>query len=68
MTTPAKTDVTSAPAIVDKVLEIGRKRRQILGDMRTAIEKGDRELVFNLAKRLTGLSDETSARTGSRLN
>lgn len=49
---------------VDKVIEIASKRRRILSEMRTAVQVGDREAVFNLAKKLTGLSDETSYRTG----
>jgi hypothetical protein len=48
---------------VDKVIEIASKRRRILSEMRTAVQVGDREAVFNLAKKLTGLSDETGHRT-----
>lgn len=48
---------------VDKVIEIATKRRRILSEMRTAVEVDDRETVFNLAKKLTGLSDETGHRT-----
>lgn len=47
---------------VDKVIEIASKRRRILSEMRTAVQVGDREAVFNLAKKLTGLGDETSHR------
>jgi hypothetical protein len=48
---------------VDKVMEIANKRRRILSEMRIAVQVGDREAVFNLAKKLTGLGDETGYRT-----
>jgi hypothetical protein len=48
---------------VDKVIEIASKRRRILSEMRTAVQVADKEAVFNLAKKLTGLSDETGYRT-----
>jgi len=54
--------------IVDKVLEIARKRRHILGQMREAIRANDQELVFELARRLTGVSDEECNRANSRIN
>ena len=54
--------------IVDKALEIARKRRHILRQMREAIRANDRELVFELARKLTGVSDEECNRTDSRLN
>jgi hypothetical protein len=50
------------PVIFRKVIEIASKRRRILSEMRTAIHVGDKEAVFNLAKKLTGLSDETGYR------
>jgi hypothetical protein len=53
---------------MDKVIEIASKRRRILSEMRTAVQVGDREAVFNLAKKLTGLGDETSHRTDQSLN
>jgi hypothetical protein len=54
--------------IADKALEIARKRRQILGQMREAIRTNDRELVFELARKLTGVSDEECNRADSRIN
>ncbi len=54
--------------IVVKALEIARKRRNILGQMREAIRTNDRDLVFELARKLTGLSDEECNRADSRIN
>jgi len=54
--------------IVVKALEIARKRRTILEQMREAIRTNDRELVFELARKLTGLSDEERSRIDSRIN
>ena len=50
---------TCSANTVNTVMRIAAKRRQILSEMRVAIGVGDRETVFNLAKKLTGLSDET---------
>ncbi len=57
-----------AEQLVDKILEIARKRREILEQMRRAIEAGDKESVLWLAKKLTGLNDEECHRIDSRLN
>jgi hypothetical protein len=54
--------------VVDKVLEISRKRRHILSQMRDAIRANDQDLVFDLARKLTGLSDEECHRTDPRFN
>jgi len=54
--------------MIEKALEIGKKRRAILSQMREAIRSNDRETVFQLARKLTGLSDEECHRTNSRLN
>jgi len=54
--------------IVDKALEIARKRRQLLEQMREAIYANDRELVFELARKLTGVSGEECNRANSRIN
>lgn len=42
--------------IVERALEISRKRRGYLEAMRKAIRLGDKDSVFELAKKLTGLS------------
>jgi hypothetical protein len=54
--------------MIEKVLEISRKRRGYLDEMRQAIRLGDKDSVFAIARKLTGLSDEKSPRTNSRLN
>jgi hypothetical protein len=54
--------------MIEKLLEIGKKRRAILSQMREAIRSKDHEAVFQLACKLTGLSDEECNRTNSRLN
>jgi hypothetical protein len=54
--------------IIEKALEISRKRRGYLEEMRQAIRAGDKDSVFALARKLTGLSDEKCHRTDTRLN
>lgn len=54
--------------LIKAALEIGRKRRAILLQIREAIRSNDREAVFRLACKLTGLSDEERDRTDPRLN
>ena len=54
--------------IIKRALEISRKRRRYLDAMRQAIRSGDKDAVFELAKKLTGLSDEKRHRTDTRLN
>jgi len=54
--------------LVDRLLEIARKRREILEQMRQAIERGDNEAVVQLAARLTGITDEKCHRIDPRLN
>lgn len=51
-----------------KLLDISRRRRQILEEMRRAVRAEDKELVFLLARKLTGLDDEKCNRTDSRIN
>ena len=63
-----ESDVVCPSALLDRALEIARKRRQILVEMRAAIQRADKEAVFSLAKKLTGLNDETCSRTDSRFN
>ena len=54
--------------LVQIALEISEKRRQILMRIRQAIVHNDKETVFSLAKKLTGLTDEERTGIGSRLN
>jgi hypothetical protein len=71
---PEATDVRSDRGInwsanaLEKVIEIAKKRRGILSEMRAAIQSGDKDLVFQLAKKLTGISDETSNRVDQGLH
>ncbi len=54
--------------LVDKALEISRKRRRALVELRAAVRTGDRERVFLLAKKFVGGTNEKCPRTGSRVN
>ncbi len=54
--------------LIEKALEVARKRRRILEHMHRAVRAGDKDLVFALARKLTGLSDEKCHRTDPRLN
>lgn len=54
--------------IIERALEVSRKRRGYLDAMRKAIRSDDKDSVFELAKKLTGLSDEERHRTDTRLN
>lgn len=53
---------------IERALEISRKRRAYLDAMRKAILSGDKDSVFELARKLTGLSDEKCHRIDTRLN
>ena len=44
--------------ILEKALGISQKRRRLLEEMRKAVRAGDKDTVFQLARRLTGLTDE----------
>ncbi len=55
--------------IVEKALEISQKRRRLLKEMRKAIRAGEKDTVFQLARRLTGLIDEQEChRTRKSIN
>ncbi len=54
--------------LVEKALEISRKRRRALVEMRAAVRTGDRERVFLLAKKFVGGTDEKRPRTDPRIN
>lgn len=60
--------VTCTANMIDQVLEIANKRRRILSELRVAVQAGNRAAVFNLARKLTGLNDETSHRTDPSFN
>ena len=54
--------------LVERALEISRKRQQILDQMRQAVRMGDKEAVFELACKLTGVTNEERPRTYTRVN
>ena len=54
--------------LVEKALEIARKRRDLLEQMRHAIQAGDKDAVVKLATKLIGMTDEECNRIDSRLN
>ena len=43
--------------IIERALEISRKRRGYLDAMKKAIAAGDKDSVFELARKLTGTKD-----------
>lgn len=43
--------------LVDKALEISRRRRRALAELREAVHAGDRDKVFSLARKLVGATD-----------
>lgn len=49
--------------LLERVLQISQKRRGYLEAMREAVRLGDKEAVFELARTLTGLTDEERTRT-----
>ena len=54
--------------LIEKALEIARKRRNILAEIHSAIRANDKDGVFELARKLTGLSNEECNRTNPRIN
>jgi hypothetical protein len=54
--------------LLQKALEVGEKRRKLLEEMRAAIDIGDKDIVFKIAIKLTGLSDEKRYRIGASFN
>ena len=54
--------------LVDKALEISRRRRRALAELREAVRAGDKDKVFSLAQKLTGVTDEKRNRTDPRVN
>jgi hypothetical protein len=51
---------TSTLALVEAILEVGRKRKAILDRLRAALESGDNDRALELARELCGLKDEQS--------
>ena len=53
---------------VDAILEVGRRRKAVLEELRCALQSGNDREALNLARQLCGLQNETSDRTNPRLN
>lgn len=49
--------MATSTQLVDKALEISRKRRRALEELREAVRTGDRDKVFLLARKLVGATD-----------
>ncbi len=43
--------------LIEKALEISRKRKRVLEKMREAVRAGDQDRVFSLARKLVGATD-----------
>jgi hypothetical protein len=56
--------------LIERALEISRKRRGYLEEMRNAIRSGDKNQVFEIAKKLTRIDDDEKKcnRTDTCLN
>ncbi len=55
--------------LIEKALEISRKRKRVLEKMRDAVRAGDKNAVFFLARKLTGQANEEKRnRTDPRVN
>jgi len=54
--------------LVQMAVEITRRRRKLLEEMREAVRLGDREGVFELARQITGLGDEERNRVDPRVH
>ena len=53
-------DGHSICGMVDAILEVGRERKRLLAELRTALESGKEREALNLARRLCGLPHEES--------
>jgi hypothetical protein len=54
--------------LIEKMLEVALKRREILEQMRQAIRAGDRDAVVCLARELTGMTDAECHRINPRIH
>ena len=60
--------MATSTQLVEKALEVSRKRRRALEQLREAVRTGDKDKVFSLAQKLTGVTDEKRDRTDPRIN
>lgn len=66
---PAISVVRGPAGVLDTALEIARRRRDTLAQLRAALEAGNQEQAIILAKELCGLArEQESHRTDSRIN
>lgn len=54
--------------IIEVALKIARKRRRLLDQMRAAVNESDKDAVFELARKLTGVANEECDRANPRIN
>ena len=52
------------PDLVDTLIEIARHQEMIIAEIGKAIAKGDKDHVFELAKRLSEQADDTPGKIG----
>jgi hypothetical protein len=55
--------MNNVPAVVEAILEVSRQRRDLLDEMRGALQSGDSERALKLLSQYCGLTDEKSTRT-----
>ena len=60
--------MATSTQLVEKALEVSRKRRHALEQLREAVRAGDKDKVFSLAQKLIGVTDEKRDRTNPRVN
>ncbi len=54
--------------VIDAILEVGRQRKDLLVQLRRALQSGDDSLALEFARQLCGLGHEESNRANSRIN
>jgi hypothetical protein len=60
--TTAAAALSATSGVFDAAMEIARQRREILVQLRAALEAGDQPNINRFARELCGLSNETSNR------
>jgi hypothetical protein len=60
--------MATSAQLVEKALEVSRKRRRALEQLREAVRAGDRDQVFSLARKLVGVTDEKRHRINKSIN
>lgn len=57
-----------SPQLIEKLLGIAQKRREVLEEMSRAVRLGDKDRVFALAEKLTGTKHEECDRIDPSVN